>query len=314
MTSYAFFLNSAPNLERLSSTCVAFSILPRLVMSSLSRPTSSSSTAPSPLLEPPSSSSSSSSSSASSYTKILSVGAIETIVPQGEEVRGDDPGNATNQSSTSEWLRPHEGPSWVDPKVFGITSVFLTDVSVSDFLKRVPIVKASAREYLLTFDSCSLTDRVYKERSSTEPHFFFMYTCLFSDLHVSLPFDTFTVGVLQALNVALSQLHPNTWASMQVFRVVCQIFGLRPSSSCFCISTPPTRLTLSVGIRWSAGRATFCSKPSRPHIKTSKRGSLKCLWSPRVCHTSLMQLVSLDFLCFGLGSLQRLRIDLVRLN
>lgn len=75
---------------------------------------------------------------------------------------------------------------------------------------------------------------MYRERSSTEPSFFFMYTCFFfSDLHVSLPLDTFTVDVLQALKVASSQLHPNTWASMQAFRLICQIFGVHPSSSCF---------------------------------------------------------------------------------
>jgi len=50
---------------------------------------------------------------------------------------------------------------------------------------------------------------------------------------VCLPFDAFTVGVLRALNVALTQLHPNTWASMQAFRVVCLAFGVRPLTSCF---------------------------------------------------------------------------------
>jgi len=37
-----------------------------------------------------------------------------------------------------------------------------------------------------------------------------MYTCLFSDLHVSQPFDKFTMGVLRTLNVAPTQIHPNT--------------------------------------------------------------------------------------------------------
>ena len=71
-----------------------------------------------------------------------------------------------------------------------------TDASVADFLNKVHVLKASARDSLLSFGSWSLDDRVYMERSSTEPPFFFMFSCLFSDLHVSFPFDTFTVGVL----------------------------------------------------------------------------------------------------------------------
>jgi len=37
--------------------------------------------------------------------------------------------------------------------------------------------------------------------------FFYMYDCLFRDLHVKVPFDDFTMGVLWILNVAPTQLH-----------------------------------------------------------------------------------------------------------
>ena len=63
-------------------------------MSSHSPPTYSSLAAPSPLPEPPSSSSSS---STSSSNKILSVGAIQTIAPEMEEVRDDDVGNVSDR-------------------------------------------------------------------------------------------------------------------------------------------------------------------------------------------------------------------------
>jgi len=111
--------------------------------------------------------------------------------------------------------------------------VFHTDTSVAEFLDKVPVLRASTEESLLAFGPCSLEDRVCRERSSIEPPFFFMYSYLFSDLHVSLPFDAFMVGVLRTLNVAPSQLHPNTWVSMQAFRVVCRTFGVRPLSTCF---------------------------------------------------------------------------------
>jgi len=146
---------------------------------------------------------------------------------------------------------------------------------------------------------------VYRERSSTEPPFFFMYTCLFSNLHVSLPFETFTVGALQALNVAPSQLHPNTWASMQAFRVVCQTFGVCPSASCilhFYTSHP------SDPISWHSlvSRVdNILFKAYTASYKILKRGSFKCLWISQVCRTSLMLSGSLGFLYFGPGNLQR---------
>jgi len=132
---------------------------------------------------------------------------------------------------------------------------------------------------LLAFGPCSLEDRVYRERSSTEPPFFFMYSCLFADLHVSLPFDAFTAGVLRELNVAPTQLHPNSWASIHAFRICVRRSG--------CVLFPPasfifTRLirpSLLVGSLWSVGRVACYLSPSRPLIRISKRSSLKCTWS-----------------------------------
>jgi len=41
------------------------------------------------------------------------------------------------------------------------------------------------------------------------------------------------MGVLCALNVAPTQLHPNSWAYLQAFRVLCQSLYLEPSPYAF---------------------------------------------------------------------------------
>ena len=143
---------------------------PRLVMSASSRPDS-------PSKSPPACSSSSSSSSSSS-DRASPVGDVEGF-PSPGLVR-EDAGNASDHSA------PFEGPAWVDSRVCEVSSSFYTDTSVAEFLDKVPVLKASGEESLLAFGPCSLEDRVYRERSSTEPPFFFMYSCLFADLHVSL--------------------------------------------------------------------------------------------------------------------------------
>jgi len=149
-------------------------------MSTHSRPTSSSTFARSPLPEPPSCSSSSSFSSSSSSNKVVPVRVVGNVASPTEKVRGDDAGNASDRSASRERPRPHVGPAWVDPKVCKVASFFHTDASVAEFLNEVPVLKASTEESLLAFGPCSLEDRVYRERSSTDPPFFFyLQLCFF---------------------------------------------------------------------------------------------------------------------------------------
>jgi len=79
----------------------------------------------------------------------------------------------------------------------------------------------------------SAIDRVRHGQEGATEKFFYMYMCHFSQLHVRLPLDDFTMGVLRELNVAPTQLHPNSWAYMQAFRVLCQSLYLQPSPRAF---------------------------------------------------------------------------------
>ncbi|XP_029126313.1 uncharacterized protein LOC114915601, partial [Cajanus cajan] len=56
---------------------------------------------------------------------------------------------------------------------------------------------------------------------------------MFRDLKISLPFDDYFMSILRLLNVAPSQLHPNTWAAMQGFRHLCLALGLQPTPHLF---------------------------------------------------------------------------------
>ena len=91
-----------------------------------------------------------------------------------------------------------------------ITCSFVKRDVVAGFLDQVSVLKSDVSLDVISIEPCEPTDVVCSSESSTECPFFYMYACLFSDLHVSLPFDIFTVGVLRALNVAPTQLHPNT--------------------------------------------------------------------------------------------------------
>ncbi|RDX92629.1 hypothetical protein CR513_25210, partial [Mucuna pruriens] len=51
-------------------------------------------------------------------------------------------------------------------------------------------------------------------------------TRLISFTWVILPFDDFAANVLRILGVAPSQIHPNSWAAMQAFRVICRALAI----------------------------------------------------------------------------------------
>jgi len=286
----------APILERLWSICVALFVRLRLIMYSHSRPTSSSSVAQSPLPKPPSCSSSL---STSSSNKILSVGAIQTIVPEMEEVRGDDAGNASDRSSSSEWPHPHKGPDWVDPKAFGIASVFHTDASIAKILNRVPVLKAGipyCRSVLARWTTVYTRNGHLPNppSSSCTIAFFLTHTCRF--LSTRSRWVSFRHSTWRRVNCTQTHGRPCRLFAWCAERSVCILMQIVSS-----ISTPLTRPTWLAGTLWSVGRAVSCSKPSGHPTRTLKKDFLRCWWNRRAHPTCSTRLVSQGFLCFGQG-------------
>jgi len=63
--------------------------------------------------------------------------------------------------------------------------------------------------------------------------FTYMYVTLFEKLGLRLPFNTFEKELLTILNVSPCQLHPNSWAFIRAFQILCTHFGITPSSNMF---------------------------------------------------------------------------------
>ncbi|WVY95090.1 hypothetical protein V8G54_034178 [Vigna mungo] len=51
--------------------------------------------------------------------------------------------------------------------------------------------------------------------------FFFVYTYMFDQMYIHVPFTEFQASVLKELNIAPSQLHLNGWAVVQAFTLLC---------------------------------------------------------------------------------------------
>ncbi|QCD82891.1 hypothetical protein DEO72_LG2g3233 [Vigna unguiculata] len=103
----------------------------------------------------------------------------------------------------------------------------------SGFAEAYAILDEDSPDEAVSLDRVGRVDNACHGREGYSDEFFYMYVVLFTNLHVRLPFDEFTVGVLRILNVASSQLHPNAWAALQAFRFLCRILGLKPSPAVF---------------------------------------------------------------------------------
>ncbi|RDY00191.1 hypothetical protein CR513_16657, partial [Mucuna pruriens] len=100
--------------------------------------------------------------------------------------------------------------------------------------------------YKFVMVCCAKGERVCHVAKAGEDDFIYMYETVLADLGVVLPFEFFEADVLRMLGIAPSQLHPNGWAAIQAFKVVCLALGVMPSASVF-LSHYTMRVSKKVG-------------------------------------------------------------------
>jgi len=127
------------------------------------------------------------------------------------------------------------GPTydWVDIAVRNTATTLRKPNDLDKVIAKAPLVRSGLPSDIIVAEICGYTDRVCHRRENALVDFFFVYNTLFADLRVTLSFDEFTVDVLRFLNLAPTQLHPNSWACLQAFRMVCQLFDLTPRAEVF---------------------------------------------------------------------------------
>jgi len=131
---------------------------------------------------------------------------METIT----EVREDPP----EEIAESSWLAK-AGYDWVAADVRNQSSLFRWSSLLNSWLNCTPVIGRDVR------------------RDIVADKFFYMYMCHFLQLHVRLPLDDFTIGVLRLLNIAYTQLRSNNWTYLQAFCVLCWSLYLQPSPHAF---------------------------------------------------------------------------------
>ena len=70
-------------------------------------------------------------------------------------------------------------------------------------------------------------------RSNGGKPFFFLYRTVFKRVGLRLPFTAFERELLTEINTAPAQLHPNSWAFIRAFEILCGYLGILPSVDVF---------------------------------------------------------------------------------
>ncbi|QCD86850.1 hypothetical protein DEO72_LG3g1378 [Vigna unguiculata] len=123
------------------------------------------------------------------------------------EVREDPP----KEIAESSW--PAKASyEWVAADVHNQSSLFRWSRLLNSWLNCTLIIAKGVDRSIVSLERVSAIERVCHDQEGATEKFFYMYMCHFSQLHVRLPLDDFTMRVLRERNVAPTKLHSNSWA------------------------------------------------------------------------------------------------------
>ena len=87
------------------------------------------------------------------------------------------------------------GYSWVYNEVRSYSTSFLTYESITNFLEEVKFRLIDGPNVMI-IDSCLKSEHIFMCSYSAKTHFMYMYSSLFSNLHLIIPFGKFEINVL----------------------------------------------------------------------------------------------------------------------
>ena len=127
---------------------------------------------------------------------------------------------------------------WASSDLLGETSEFTTFVSIMTYRKSEHPKKnclfGKEHDKFVKVVPCRVGEPVCCDKSSDpEGSFYFIYSTIFQKLLFRLPFPSFERALLTEINIAPAQLHPNSWAFVRAFSIMCHHIGHLPSVDVF---------------------------------------------------------------------------------
>jgi len=145
----------------------------------------------------------------------------------GQDIQADRDANVAC-TIPPEWrvIRDIDSLLWANPEVLSTLSRIRHAVEEAELNQALVLVKPSPegvpdRSYNIA--KVGVDERICSKAREGSTSFIMMYEALFTRIGVYLPFTDFEIGVLNLLEVAPSQLHPNAWGFMKAFQKFCWV-------------------------------------------------------------------------------------------
>ncbi|KEH25779.1 hypothetical protein MTR_6g034305 [Medicago truncatula] len=102
-----------------------------------------------------------------------------------------------------------------------------------NFLRSKLSVSSTTREEDIVLAPCPPDENVCSMRPKGAKEIFHMYGAVLEEFGVRIPFTLFEMDVLNLLNVAPTQIHPNSWAFIRGFEILCDSLDMVPTAGVF---------------------------------------------------------------------------------
>ncbi|RDX69400.1 hypothetical protein CR513_51487, partial [Mucuna pruriens] len=142
--------------------------------------------------------------------------------------------------------------SWVDAEVKKVSTLLNRSSSLLGMARAI----CQKRPWSVRVSPCRVGESISTTTPVDHKPCFYLYDTLHSKLGVKLPFSHFERAMLQALNIASTQLHPNGWAYVRAFELLCEDLKKAPTLGVFF-------WFYTVKKAEKVGWTSLCSRPKR---------------------------------------------------
>lgn len=116
----------------------------------------------------------------------------------------------------------------------GLSSAFTTPSSIERLRKKLVLCSDESGGEQIVLEPCREGEPIFLYQPvGSNPKYFYMYETFFTKLNVRLPFSDFECDILRTLNVAPSQMHPNSWGFVRAFYLLCKNYDILPTPPLF---------------------------------------------------------------------------------
>ncbi|CAI8614514.1 unnamed protein product [Vicia faba] len=118
-------------------------------------------------------------------------------------------------------------------EVMGYDQISMNEVEIAK-LRSLRKVSSIGNEDMWSWGACIPGKRVCMSRpNGVQDEWFYFYARVLEDMFIRIPFIDFEVDVLKTVNVAPSQLRPNSWGFIKAFEMICEVLDVTPTIGLF---------------------------------------------------------------------------------